>query len=88
MRWKLTRYKDITMDSLVLLDAVTPVPDLLVLGCGAGIRQVDSKLLKQLQERFVGVEALDTKNAVSTFNILNAEGRSVVGAFLPMGTTE
>ena len=77
-------YGDVTIASLApLLVIVRPPPDLLVLGCGAGIRQVDPALMRALMDRFVAVEALGTRNAVSTFNILNAEGRAVVGAFLP-----
>ena len=84
LRWAPASYGDVTIESLApLLDIVSPPPDLLVLGCGAGIRQVDPALMRALMDRFVAVEALDTKNAVSTFNILNAEGRAVVGAFLP-----
>jgi len=40
-----------------------------------------------LRKRFVAVEAVDTKNAVATFNILNQEGRKVVGAFVPIHST-
>ena len=84
LRWAPASYGDVTIESLApLLDIVSPPPDLLVLGCGAGIRQVDPALMRALMDRFVAVEALDTKNAVSTFNILNAEGRAGVGAFLP-----
>lgn len=85
LRWKPSSYADVTIESLApLLDIVSPPPDLLVLGCGSEIRQVDPKLLRGLMDRFVAVEALDTRNAVSTFNILNSEGRAVVGAFLPV----
>ena len=86
LRWKPREFSEITMESLVLVDVVTPVPDILVIGCGGGIRQMDPGLMRCLQDRFLGVEALDTNNAVSTFNILNAEGRSVVGAFLVSGS--
>jgi len=82
LRWKPRIFSEITIESLVLVDIVKPVPDILVIGCGEGMRQVDPGLMRCLEDRFLGVEALDTKNAVSTFNILNAEGRSVVGAFL------
>ncbi len=86
LRWSPRVFSDITIESLVLVDIVKPVPDILVIGCGDGMRQVDPGLMRCLEDRFLGVEALDTKNAVSTFNILNAEGRSVVGAFLVSGS--
>lgn len=86
LRWKPRLFLEITMESLVLVDIVKPVPDILVIGCGDRMRQVDPGLMRCLEDRFLGVEALDTNNAVSTFNILNAEGRSVVGAFLVSGS--
>lgn len=82
--WKPTRFEDITVDSLALLDVVLPIPELLVLGCGTTMRSIPEHLMKGLKERFVSVEAVDTKNAAATFNILNQEGRSVVGAFIPL----
>lgn len=85
LRWKPKEYADITIESLALVDVVKPIPEILVLGCGPTIQPVDPALMKGLQDRYLGVEALDTMNAVSTFNILNAEGRSVVGAFLVAG---
>ena len=83
MKWKPSSLKEVTEDSLALVDVVLPVPELLVLGCGSRIQQVPENLMKYLNERYMSVEALDTRNAVSTFNILNQEGRKVVGAFLP-----
>lgn len=83
-QWNPKRYQDIDMDSLALLDIVLPVPELLVLGCGNTIQSVPDELLQSLRERYVSIEALDTKNAVATFNILNQEGRKVVGAFIPL----
>lgn len=82
--WSPKRYEDITIDSLALLDVVVPVPELLILGCGNSIRTIPEDLMKGLRERYVSVEAVDTKNAAATFNILNQEGRSVVGAFIPL----
>lgn len=88
LRWKVNRFSDITMDSLSLLDLVLPIPELLILGCGDRIRQVPENVMQELRKRYVSVEALDTKNAVATFNILNQEDRKVVGAFIPISATE
>ena len=82
--WKVEGLEDVTEESLSLVDVVRPVPDLLVLGCGDQIRPVPRELMDALRRRYMSVEALDTRNAVSTFNILTSEGRKVAGAFLPM----
>ena len=42
-------------------------------------------LARGLAAKGVSIDAMDTPNAVATFNILNQEGRSVLGAFLPLG---
>ena len=82
--WNAKLFEDITVDSLALLDVVLPIPELLVLGCCPVIRQVPEDVMQGLRERFVSIEAIDTKNAAATFNILNQEGRKVVGAFIPI----
>jgi len=74
-----------TIESLALVDLVKPAPDLVVLGTGRAIQRIPEALQKALEERNVAIEAIDTVNAMSTFNILNQEGRKVVGALLPAG---
>ncbi|KAL4439730.1 hypothetical protein ABPG75_002731 [Micractinium tetrahymenae] len=86
--WRVHRMADITLDSLALLRLLKPVPDLLVLGCGRRVQQVPPDLARQLHLMGVRVDALDTANAVATFNVLNQEGRKVVGALLPQGTED
>jgi NADH dehydrogenase [ubiquinone] 1 alpha subcomplex assembly factor 3 len=81
--WDVRRLQDVTAASLALLDAVKPAPDIVVLGCGRRIGRPPAELVSALRRRGVAVEALDTVNAVATFNILNQEGRKVVGALLP-----
>ncbi|KAI8110826.1 hypothetical protein M9434_004400 [Picochlorum sp. BPE23] len=88
LRWKVDRFSDITIESLSLLDLALPIPELLIVGCGDRIRQVPDNLMQELRKRYVSVEAMDTKNAVATFNILNQEDRKVLGAFIPIDATE
>ncbi len=88
LSWSAQSLKDITLDSLKILDLVKPVPELLVIGCGTTIGKLPATFVQQLKDRDINVEALDTVNAVATFNILNQEGRAVVGALLPAGMEE
>ena len=56
-----------------------------MLGCGAaGARQPEGLALA-LKAHGIRLEALDTGNAASTFNILQQEGRRVAAALLPAG---
>ena len=57
-------------------------PELVILGSGPRIRFVRPALLKPLIERRIGVETMDTAAACRTYNVLLAEGRSVVAALV------
>jgi NADH dehydrogenase [ubiquinone] 1 alpha subcomplex assembly factor 3 len=86
LSWKPRRVSEITEDSLVIVDLLKPSPDLVILGTGQKIQHIPDSLSKSLFTRGVSFEVLDTINAVATFNILNQEGRKVVGALLPFKT--
>ena len=57
-------------------------PELVVVGSGARLRFVHPSLLRALIGRRIGVETMDTPAACRTYNVLVAEGRSVVAALL------
>ncbi|KAK9833384.1 hypothetical protein WJX81_000435 [Elliptochloris bilobata] len=80
---RVSRLQDVTIDSLALMFAVKPAPDLLVLGCGKYMQRVPQALREALDEQGIAIEPASTSNAVATYNILAQEGRSVLGALLP-----
>jgi uncharacterized protein len=57
-------------------------PELVILGTGRRIRFPHPRLLHELNVRRIGLEAMDTAAACRTYNVLFAEGRSVVAALL------
>jgi len=57
-------------------------PEVVLFGAGPTIRFPHPGLTRALTEAGVGVEVMDTPAACRTFNILAAEGRSVVAALL------
>jgi uncharacterized protein len=57
-------------------------PEVVLLGTGATHRFPHPRLLKALAAAHVGVEAMDTRAACRTFNILIAEDRRVVAALV------
>jgi uncharacterized protein len=62
-------------------------PELVIFGSGPRIRFPAAALLRPLIERGVGLETMDTGAACRTYNVLAAEGRSVVlAALLPSAT--
>ncbi|KAK9908324.1 hypothetical protein WJX75_006074 [Coccomyxa subellipsoidea] len=83
--WNVQQPEDITLDSIALLDLITPAPDLLIIGCGRASMRLPKAFTDGLSSKGISVEAIDTPNAAATFNILNQEGRKVAGALLPLG---
>jgi uncharacterized protein len=57
-------------------------PELVIFGSGSRLRFVPPALLKALIGRRIGVETMDTAAACRTYNVLLAEGRSVLAALL------
>jgi uncharacterized protein len=57
-------------------------PELVIFGSGERLRFVAPALMRALIERGIGVDTMDTAAACRTYNVLLAEGRSVVAALL------
>jgi uncharacterized protein len=57
-------------------------PELVIFGSGERLRFVSPAFMRPLIERGIGVETMDTAAACRTYNVLAAEGRSVVAALL------
>ena len=57
-------------------------PEVVLFGAGPTIRFPHPQLTRGLADRRIGLDVMDTPAACRTFNILAAEGRSVVAALL------
>ena len=57
-------------------------PELVIFGSGARLRFVPPALMRSLIDQRIGVETMDTAAACRTYNVLVAEGRSVLAALL------
>jgi uncharacterized protein len=57
-------------------------PELVIFGSGSRIRFPKPALLRPLIDARIGIETMDTAAACRTYNVLLAEGRSVVAALL------
>ena len=66
---------EITPETLAALEILDPTPDLLIVGTGRTIAALNEETLNYLKELGVAVDASDTVNATSTFNVLVEEGR-------------
>ena len=57
-------------------------PEVVLFGTGPTIRFPHPRLTRALTDAHIGLEVMDTPAACRTFNILAAEGRSVIAALL------
>lgn len=65
------------VDMVLALD-----PEVVLLGTGARQRFPAAAILARFLSRGVGIEVMDNAAAARTFNVLVAEGRRVVAAFM------
>jgi uncharacterized protein len=58
-------------------------PELVIFGSGPRLRFISAALYRCLIDARIGLETMDSAAACRTYNVLAAEGRSVVAALLP-----
>ena len=78
--WAASGFEGLTDEDFSQL--LTQKPEVVLFGAGASIRFPHPRLTRPLTDAGVGVEIMDTPAACRTFNILAAEGRSVVATLL------
>jgi uncharacterized protein len=78
--WPVDRFEALAAEHFEALAAMKP--ELVIFGSGSRIRFVKPALLRPLIDRRIGIETMDTAAACRTYNVLLAEGRSVVAALL------
>ena len=78
--WPVQRFADLAESHFASLAELEP--ELIIFGSGARLRFVRPALMRALIDRRIGVETMDTAAACRTYNVLLAEGRSVVAALL------
>ena len=78
--WKVDAFEALAEEHFAALAGLGA--ELVIFGSGTRLRFVRPALLKPLIERRIGVETMDTAAACRTYNVLLAEGRSVLAALL------
>uniref|UniRef100_A0A8C8T0E4 NADH dehydrogenase [ubiquinone] 1 alpha subcomplex assembly factor 3 n=1 Tax=Pelusios castaneus TaxID=367368 RepID=A0A8C8T0E4_9SAUR len=84
LQWNVGSYKDITEESLALFRLLEPRIEILVLGLGDKVQQLDPGVLKRVKDCGIAVEVQDTPNACATFNVLVSEWRVTAAALIPL----
>ncbi len=78
--WGVATASDLTPEHFERLAALRP--EVVIFGSGTRLRFPAPALIRALIEARIGIETMDTGAAARTYNVLAAEGRTVVGAFL------
>jgi uncharacterized protein len=78
--WNAPTFESLAPDHFARIAALKP--ELVIFGSGARLRFPAPALLRPLIDAGIGVETMDTAAACRTYNVLLAEGRSVVAGLL------
>jgi uncharacterized protein len=80
--WAPNDFSEIDHASFAVLDELEA--EVVLLGTGASQQFPQAQLQSALMARGIGIEIMDTAAACRTYNILMAEGRTVVAMLLPI----
>jgi len=80
--WAAGSVDAIVPEGLAEIMRADPLPAVLLLGCGKGMRPVPKAVRDALRPLGIVVEPMDTGAACRTFNVLLTEGRDVAAALI------
>ena len=80
--WSIRELCAVTIDSLAPITAVAASVDILILGAGVRFGQPQPDLRQALRAHGIVIDAMDTRAACRTFNVLLAEDRRVAAALI------
>ena len=64
--------------------ALAPPPEFILLGTGATLAFPPRAFVAALEEKGIGVEAMDSRAAARTWGLLRGEGRWIAAALMPL----
>ncbi|MEG3147520.1 MTH938/NDUFAF3 family protein [Sphingomonas sp. RT2P30] len=73
----------LTVDDLLPILTIDPIPEFIVLGTGAALVRPAPALINAIEARGIGVEAMDSRAAARAWAVLRGEGRWIAGALYP-----
>lgn len=80
--WPVRDFADLDPDRAARILDLQPLPEVVLLGCGARQRFAPPAVQAHLLERGIGLECMDNAACARTFNLLLNEGRHVAAAFI------
>jgi uncharacterized protein len=82
--WDAPAFEALTIEVLEPLLALDPPPEFVILGTGPTHRIAPRPLTAALDERGIGIEAMDSRAGARTWGLLRGEGRWIVAAIMPL----
>ena len=82
--WHPPALADLGLDHFAELLALDPAPEFLILGTGPAMAFPPRPLVRALEEKGIGIEAMDSRAAARTWGMLRAEERWIAAAIMPL----
>lgn len=82
--WEAPAIGELGVEHLAGLLALDPAPEFLLLGTGPAMAFPPRALVRALEERGIGIEAMDSRAAARTWGMLRAEERWIAAAIMPL----
>ncbi len=83
-RWTPARIDALTVTDFEDLLDLDPAPEFVLLGTGPTMIFPPRMLVSHLDQRGIGLEAMDSRAAARTWGMLRSEGRWIVAAIMPL----
>jgi uncharacterized protein len=86
--WHPPALADLAIEHLEQVVGIDPAPEFLLLGTGSRMRFPPRPIVAALEERGIGVEAMDSRAAARTWGMLRGEERWIAAALMPVPADE
>lgn len=83
--WSPPPLGQLSVNDLAALWVLDPPPEFVLIGTGAGTVRPATALVRAIEARGFGVEAMDSRAAARAWAVLRGEGRWVAAALYPLG---
>jgi uncharacterized protein len=83
--WNAPPLAELAVEHLEPLLSLQPSPEFLIIGTGPSMGFPPRALVRALEERGIGVEAMDSRAAARTWGMLRGEERWIAAALMPLG---
>jgi uncharacterized protein len=84
LEWEAPPLAGLAAGDLDPLLALAPVPEFLILGTGPQLAHPPRPLVRAIEARGIGIEAMDSRAAARTWGLLRGERRWIVAALMPL----